>query len=242
MTSLVADWLIGHIATLGLSEDCEGYLLGRGTSHDTIKRLGLCEWTQAITRTPDNTFKERYGPRGEKLEGMVVIPIRGPSGTFLGIEARSRFEKKVTEFRVPEAGWNPFAINLPRVAEALWSGGSAWVAEGIYDLSALDWCIPATDATLATLRAGMSKNVVEFLARFCTNTVYMVYDNDETGRKATHGWMDATTGKHRPGALDLLKRAGVRAIDYPYRGKDPGDVWSKSGIRGLRRTFMGPGF
>jgi hypothetical protein len=50
---------------------------------------------------------------------MVVIPIRGPTGTFLGMEARYRFEKRVTDFRCPEAGWNPFAINTQRAAEAM---------------------------------------------------------------------------------------------------------------------------
>jgi hypothetical protein len=168
---------------------------------------------------------------------MVVIPIWGPAGTFLGMEARSRFEKRVTDFRCPEARWNTFAINTPRAAEALWNGGSLWVCEGVYDLTALDWCIPPTDATLSTLKAGMGRDVVEFIARFCRGTVYMVYDNDETGRKATLGWTDPTTGKHRMGALDLLGQAGVRAVDYRYRGKDPGDVWLKRGVLGLKNSF-----
>lgn len=241
MTSPIGEWLGAHIASLELSEDCEGYLMGRGASPETVSRLGLREWTPAGSKAPDATFVERYGPCGEKLAGTVVIPIRAPSGTLLGMEARSWHEKRVTEFRCPEAQYNPFAINLPRVAEALWDGGSAWVAEGIYDLSALDWCIPKTDATMATLRAGMAKNVVEFLARFCRNTVYMVYDNDETGRKATYGQTDPSTGKYRPGALDLLKRAGVRVVDYRYRGKDPGDVWSKRGLSGLRKEFSSSG-
>jgi len=233
----IAEWLGGHIAALSLSEDCEGYLLGRGASPESIARLGIREWAPAPTDTPDTEFKKRYGPRGEKLDGMVVIPIRGPTGTFLGMEARSRFEKRVTDFRVPEAGWNPFAINLPRVAEAMWNGGSVWVCEGIYDLCALDWCIPSTDATLATLRAGMGKDVVGFFSRLCTGTVYMVYDNDETGRKATYGWTDGVSGKHRMGAIDLLTKVGVKAVDYRYRGKDPGDVWLKRGLDGLRATF-----
>ena len=170
---------------------------------------------------------------------MVTIPLRGPTGTLTGIEARSWHEKRVTDFRVPEAEYNPVAINLPRAAEAMWAGGSVWVVEGVYDLCALDWCVPKTDAVVATLRAGLGKDVLEFLARFCTNTVYMVYDNDETGRRATHGWRDAETGKYRPGALDLLKRAGIRAVDYRYRGKDPGEVWRAGGLAKLRETFTG---
>jgi hypothetical protein len=168
---------------------------------------------------------------------MVVIPIYSPAGTFLGMECRSRFEKRVTDFRCPESRYNPFAINTPRAAEAMWNGGNLWVGEGLYDITALDWCIPPTDATLSTLKAGMGQDVVEFITRFCRGTVYMVYDNDDTGRKATYGWTDKTTGKHRMGALDLLSRAGVRAVAYRYRGKDPGEVWLKSGLAGLRATF-----
>ena len=133
------------------------------------------------------------------------------------------------------------AINTPRVAEALWNGGNVWVVEGVYDLCALEWCIPQSDAVLATLRAGISHSTVEFIARFCTNTVYMVYDNDASGRNATYGWRDAQTGKFRPGALSLLTKAGVRAVDYRYKGKDPGEVWSKGGIERLRQTFVGLG-
>lgn len=242
MSSQISEWLSNHLATLTLPESCEGYAMGRGASEETIKRLGLCEWVPASTPAPNETFISRYGRHGEKLDGMVTIPLRSPSGTLIGIEARSRFEKKVSEFRLPESQWNPVAINTPRAAEALWAGGSVWVVEGVWDLCALEWCIPKTDATLSTLRAGMSRSTVEFLARFCTNTVYMVYDNDETGRKATYGWTDEQTGKYRPGALSLLTKAGVRVVDYRYSGKDPGEVWSKWGLGKLRQTFQGPGF
>lgn len=242
MTSPVGAWLAEHLATLSLSEDCEGYLLGRGASTDTLDRLGICEWTRASTPCPSTHFTSRYGTHGEKLTGMVTIPLRAPSGTLVGIEARSRFEKRVTDFRTPEAAWNPVTINAPQVAEALWTGGSVWVVEGVYDLCALDWCIPKTDAVLATLRAGLGKTEVEFIARFCTNRAIIVYDNDPTGRKATHGWTDDATGKYRPGALASLTKAGVRALDYPYRGKDPGEVWLSGGLERLRQTFTGVGF
>jgi len=238
VTSQVGGWLAAHLATLELSEACEGYLLGRGASPSTIERLGIREWVPAKTPCTNTHFTSRYGAHGEKLDQMVVIPLYGPSGTLVGIEARSRFEKRVTDFRLPEAAWNVVAINTPRCAEALWAGGAVWVVEGVYDLCALDWCIPKTDAVLATLRAGLGKDVVEFIARFCTNRVYMVYDNDETGRKATNGWVDTATSKRRFGALELLKRAGVHAVDYRYSGKDPGDVWSKGGLGKLQRTFV----
>jgi hypothetical protein len=46
------------------------------------------------------------------------------------------------------------------------------------------------------------------------------------------------TNKHRWGAVETLCRVGVRARDIPYRGgKDPGEIWDRSGVDGLRRSF-----
>ena len=65
----------------------------------------------------------------------------------------------------------------------------------------------------------------------------MVYDNDEAGRHATMDWTDPKTKKRHLGALTLLRREGLNVIDYRYRGKDPGEVWSQGGLRKLRTVF-----
>lgn len=237
--SSIVRWLEAHLPRLTLSEDAEGYLLGRAGTPEGIERLGIREWEPAPDPSPNSAFNARYGPRGEALAGMLFIPLRSPSGLLVGFEARSRFEKRVTEFRTPEADWCPVLIGAPYAAEKLWAGGSVWVAEGVFDLFALEMVAPPTDAVVATLRAGLSVRNADFLARLCENVVYMVYDNDEAGRRATLGWQDPNTGKYRRGALDLLKRRGVRSADYRYVGKDPGEVWSSGGSKKLRRVFLG---
>jgi len=168
---------------------------------------------------------------------MVAIPLIAPSGRLLGVEFRSRFEKRITEFLVPESRWNAVMINAPQAAEKMWAGGSIWIVEGLFDLCALHWVIPKGDAVIATIRAGLDKPTIGFLARFCTNRVYMVYDNDATGRKAIHGWVDEQTGKPRLGAIGLLQRVGVKALDFRYSGKDPGVVWDKGGLKRVREVF-----
>jgi hypothetical protein len=146
--------------------------------------------------------------------------------------------KLISEFRTPEAEWNPVLVNAPEAARKLWAGGSIWITEGVFDELALELVVPVEDVVISTLRAGISRRHVDFISRFCRNRVYMVYDNDETGRKATLGWKDATTGKYRMGALDLFRKAGIPVIDFRYRGKDPGEVWSSGGIRKLRNVFL----
>lgn len=235
----IASWLVEHFSSLSLSEEAEGYLLGRGATPEAIRRLGFVEWYPATTEAPSAQFRARYKPRGEALTGLLAYPLRSPAGDLIGFEARSMQEKKISEFRTPEAEWNPVFVNAPEAARKLWGEGSVWVTEGVFDLLAVELVVPDGDAVISTLRAGLSRRHVEFLSRFCRNRVYVVYDNDETGRKATLGWIDATTGKYRSGALDLLRRAGLTAIDFRYRGKDPGEVWSSGGIRKLRRVFLG---
>lgn len=238
MTSEISEWLSNHLRSLSLSEEAEGYLLGRGASPEAIVHFQFAEWEPAREPVPSAAFRERYGSRGEKLRGQIVYPLLSPSGRLLGMEARSRFEKRISEFRTPEAEWNPVLANAPEAARKMWGGGSVWVVEGIWDLLPLWMILPPEDVVVATLRARLSYNHVEFFSRFLRDRVYMCYDNDETGRKATLGWKDET-GKYRPGALDLLKKAKLRAVDFRYRGKDPGEVWSSGGMRNMRRVFLG---
>lgn len=232
------EWLSEHLKSLSLSEESEGYLYGRSATQEAIEHFRFLDWEPSAQECPNAVFRERYGSRGEKLAGRLTYPIYSPAGTLLGIEARSRTEKKISEFRTPEAKWNPMIVNAPEAAKRLWAGGRVWIVEGIFDLLPLRLVLPPTDAVIATLRARLSPSHVEFLSRFCTNLVVMAYDNDETGRKATLGWTDEA-GKYQFGALDRLKRANLRATDFRYRGKDPGEVWASGGIWNLKRVFLG---
>lgn len=239
MISPTTEWLTNHLRTLSLSEEAEGYLLGRAATPEAIKHFRFVEWGPSKEPCPNSSFAERHGEFGEKLTGLLTYPLLSPRGGLIGFEARSMDgPKRITEFRTPEAEWNPVLINAPEAAKKMWEGGSVWVGEGIFDLLPLRLVVPSTDVVIGTLRAGLSRFHVEFLARFCRNRVYMVYDNDETGRKATLGWIDKA-GKPQLGALDRLKWVGLRAVDFRYRGKDPGEVWSSGGVRNLRRAFLG---
>lgn len=239
------EWLEEALATFTLSERAEGYVLGRGIPEPRVRDMGIVVWDSSVipTPAPDELFRDLrkgMGPKGEKLNGRLCIPLLSPRGVLIGFETRVwDGEKKLSQYLLPGASWNPVLIGLtPAAMKRVWAGGNVWLAEGVFDMGALEHVVPATDAVFATLRARVSERHVRFLRRFCKGTVNVVYDNDETGRKQVEGWVDEATGKRRWGAIESLSRVGLRARDIRYRGgKDPGEIWENTGIEGLRRAF-----
>lgn len=238
-------WLEEAVASFTLTEEAEGYLLGRGILEPRIQDIGIGVWDpdRLLESATDEVFrdpKKGHGPRGERLRGRLVVPLWGPTGKLLGVEVRAwSGEKRVTQYLLAEASWNPVFVGLtPAVMAKIWAGGDVWIVEGLFDLGAMEHVVPTRDAVLGTLRARVSEHHATFLQRFCRGRVYLVYDNDSTGRQQTHGYEDPATHRHRWGALDVLSRVGVHAQDVPYRGgKDPGEVWDRGGVDGLRRAF-----
>lgn len=233
-------WLSEALSQCELTESVEGYLLGRGAKESSYQELGVVTWVHSY-KNPlgDERFRKHYSPpRGLNIEGWLVSPLYSPRGKVIGFEARNTRQKALTEFLLQGAGWSPIWLGLcPSVMERIWKGCDVWIVEGLFDMFPLQWAVPETDVVLATLRARLTNKHVEFLRRFSKGWVNMVYDLDEQGRKATHGWTDLS-GKYRWGALDKLKRVGIKCRDVPYTGgKDPGEIWDKGGVAGIRAAF-----
>jgi len=233
----VSNWLADALKQMPLTEEVEGYALGRGAKESSVQAEGLVTWRPLDEPAPDEEFRKFYGPLGEKIAGFLVCPVRSPRGRVIGFEGRNIHRKQITDFRLPEAKWNPFFIGTRAAMPALWAGHDVWVVEGIFDKFPLEWAVPEGDAVLATVRAHLGREHVEFFRRFCRGWVHMVYDRDPTGCKATNGHVD-DTGKRRPGALELLRRVGLQCRDVPYMGgKDPGEIWDSGGAEAIRRAF-----
>lgn len=227
-----------------ISDEAEGYLLGRGVQESTIEWLRMAVWPPGIEEAaPDPVFRERYGKFGEHLTGRLAYPLLSPRGDLIGFESRSMYKKSVTRYLLPNAAWNPVLIGFPKAMQKLWDGGDLWVVEGLFDLTAMERIVPETDAVIATVRAKLTDKHIEWIKRFLNRRsaltrVNMVYDNDETGRNGVTGYTDEKTGKFRWGALQQLGRVDVPVEDIRYKGgKDPGEIWERTGTDGLRAAF-----
>jgi len=114
------------------------------------------------------------------------------------------------------------------------------VIEGLFELTAMERIIPERDAVVATVRAKLTEKHVTWVRRFIDPKaqVHMVYDNDETGRHGVTGYTHPETGKFVWGAMQTFERVRVECRDVRYSGgKDPGEIWEKTGTDGLREAF-----
>lgn len=238
---MTSTWLFETLSSLDLPEEVAGFCMGRGIPEARLSDIGVKLWDSRLVPRdcPDSSFE--HGRRGQHWDRRIVIPLWGPQQQLLGVETRTwgvGVKKQLCQYLLPEASWNPVFVGLTEgVVRSIWGGSDVWITEGFFDMGAVEHIVER-GVVLATLRARLSPKHVQFLQRTCTGTVHMAYDNDETGRKQTVGYVEAATGKRRWGALDALRAAGLHAVDEPYRGgKDPGEIWEREGTEGLRRAF-----
>jgi len=210
------------------SEDYSSYLKSRGVDEDTL--VHFYSWKpHANVECPK--FQSLYGSQGEKITRHLITPISSPRGEVIGLELRkvdSEGKKRVNQYRTLSAQWNPYVLGAEDAFKSLWEGCDVWVVEGIFDKVALDKVIPRCDAVISTLRAGMDSHTMDMLSRYATraSTIYISYDNDETGQKKA-SWLQRE-----------LTTKGVRSVVWRYRGKDPNEVWNQGGDQALRRMFL----
>lgn len=225
----ISDWLSSHLETCDLSDNHKRDLARRGVDEDTS--VSFYTWKRADTPAPCPVFSKNFGPYGEKAQGFLSFPIKSPKGEIIGIEARRALpdgSKKVYQYRTPSASWNPYMIGSDRAFQSLWNGSDIWVVEGVFDLVSLEKVVAPCDTVCSTLRAGMDQVTLNMITRFSGkgSTVFIVYDNDETGRKKSQ-WLNRQ-----------LTNEGVRSVVWTYKGKDPNEVWKAGGERMLRRMFL----
>lgn len=216
-------WLESALERFQLEFECEEYLLERGAKESSYTSMGVTTWGQVDTASPCELFAQRYGERGSRLRGCLVIPLHSPSGDLIGFEARRGDWK--TDYRLPESRWNPTFFGMLKGFPKVWENGTVWIVEGVFDLFAMEWVVPESHALLAVGPANLRYSHLQFLKRYA-RFVNVVFDNDGTGRK---------------GAAKASEKLGYakvenRVVKY-LGGKDPGEIWDRGGENALLSSF-----
>jgi len=220
-----------------LTEELEDYLLSRGVFREEIENVGFRSWCPE-TPSPSPSFSKRYGAMGENLEGYLVTPLRSPRNQVIGMECRSIDGKKsILRVLADNSSWNPIWLGLgSREMVRLWNGYDLWIAEGIFDVTTLRPLLPHS-VVLGSLRANLTLKHLNFIQRFVKGTVYVVYDNDETGQRAMYGHFDEN-GRRQQGVVEKIRKRGLHCVPVRFKGgKDPNEIWEQGGYPAVERSF-----
>ena len=226
------EWLTQNLSKMSLSAQHIGYLKSRGT--DANSPLGFKTWDISVIDSPApcERFRTAFGSKGERgLDSQFIIPVKCPRGRMIGFESRAfdpSGQKIVRKYNLDRGEWNPYLLGSEDVFQALWNGEHIWIVEGVFDLVALKRVIPTPTAVGSTMRAGMDNLTLEFIKRYYNGmtSIFVCYDNDETGRNKTAI------------LVNQLKKLGINAYDWKYRGKDPNEIWQQGGDALLRKNFL----
>ena len=222
-----------------LSGQAEGYLLARGAKPEIIDAWGITTWSSPPEPAPDEEFRKRLGIHGESFNDRIIIPLRSPRGVLLGWDSRAIGEKGA-RWLIGDRPWCVCWVGVQTEMDKIWAGRDPWIVEGAFDVFALHHALP-DEPVLGAGPARLVYSQLEFLRRFWgvpdgdagsaghwfTGMVNLVFDRDAVGRKATQR------------ALKDLKTRGVscREIAYGRTDDDPGKIWDRGGVEGMRREF-----
>ncbi len=228
-------------------EQARTYLAKREFSSTTIKRFGigyapnsafgqapLCDHLMAKGFTPLEIKTAFLGGENKKgrlydiFRNRIMFPVFDTNGevvAFSGRRLNEEDERKyinTSDTPVFKKSRVLFGLNIAKNTES----GTLILCEGSPDAIALHQA--GFDNAIATLGTAITSEHARIIARFC-RTVYLAYDIDKAGRKATLK------------GIDLLNQVGVdtKIINLGTEAKDPDEFIKKFGANAFRAKLTG---
>ena len=227
------------------AEHARAYLQQRRFSSATVKRFGigyspggynapLCNHLIEKGFTPFEIRSAFLGGEGKNgrlydmFRNRIVFPIFDISGDVVAFSARRLNEEderkyiNTSDTPVFKKSKVLFGLNIAKNSEA----GSLILCEGSPDAIAMHQA--GFDNAIATLGTAITPDHARIIARY-TRTVYLAYDIDKAGRKATLK------------GIDLLNQVGVdtKIINLGTDTKDPDEFIKKYGAAAFKAKLNG---
>ena len=228
--------------------NARAYLEKRQFNSTTIKRFGigyapdapfgqapLCNHLMSKGFTPleiKTAFLGGVSQKTEKLYDMFrnrlmfpVFDVNGEVVAFSGRRLNENDERKyvnTSDTPVFKKSRVLFALNFAKNSES----GSLILCEGAPDAIAMHQA--GFDNAIATLGTAITPEHARIIARFC-RTVYLAYDIDKAGRKATLK------------GIELLNQVGVdtKILNLGTEAKDPDEYIKRFGADSFRAKLTG---
>lgn len=158
--------------------------------------------SRSYTEALINAEEIRSLPAGEhniegdefKVEHPVVAWIcRSMSGQLIGVQTRRVDEHEYRWHQAPKAQHLPIIYGSPGDYQILYDTGRMVMTEGAFDRAAIKRCLPDY-AVFARLSKGIAKQLLNMTNRY-GKLVWLAFDQDEPGRKATETATERLKGK-----------------------------------------------
>jgi len=158
---------------------------------------------------------EREGRVYDRFRGRLMVPILNPSGRPVGFSGRALFPGQEPKYlntpETPIFKKRELLFGLPQAKDAIREKKRAIVVEGLFDVLALHQL--GFPESVAVLGSAFTPEQALLLKRLGISELYLAFDADEAGRKATLKSLD----------VEVAKSFKVYAVLLP-EGKDPGDL------------------
>lgn len=243
-------WQVNALAqeyfSAALAGPALAYLEERGLGEEAISRFGLgfapegwdglLRFAAARSVSADTLLEagllveNERGSRYDRFRGRIMFPIRDRLGRIAGFAGRILGSGEPKYLNTPETAiFHKGAIlyGLDVAAQALRDSGEAVIVEGYMDVIALHQA-GFTNA-MATLGTALTQEHADLLSRLEVDRLYLAFDADEAGQRATLAGLDRSIGRN------FLVKAVVLAD-----GRDPADVVLADGP-GAFRAFLEQG-
>ncbi len=213
-----------------LSGPAERYLQERGLGSASIERFGLGyapkSWDGLIRHLQGHgvdpqeaaeagVLVEREGRYFDRFRHRVTFPIQDSLGRIVAFTARALEKEDNPKYlNSPETALfkkSQLLYGYPQARSAIRERGRAVVVEGLFDVIALHQ-MGFTEA-VAVLGSSLSGEQAHLLRRADAAELYLAFDADEAGRKATLQSLN----------LEIARNFVVYAV-LLEDGKDPGDL------------------
>jgi len=228
--------------------NARAYLEKRQFASTTVKRFGigyapdapygkapLCDHLMSLGYTPFEIRSAFLGGESKKNGRMYdmfrnrlmfpVFDVNGEVVAFSGRRLNEEDERKyinTSDTPVFKKSRILFGLNIAKNTES----GTLILCEGAPDAIAMHQA--GFDNAIATLGTAITSEHARIIARYC-RTVYLAYDIDKAGRKATLK------------GIDLLNQVGVdtKIINLGNEAKDPDEYIKKFGANSFRAKLTG---
>jgi len=157
---------------------------------------------------------EKEGRVYDRFRDRLIVPIEDHAGRVVGFSGRSLSGEEPKYLNTPETEIfkkREILFGLPQAREAIREKKRAIVVEGLFDVVALHQM--GFRESVAVLGSAFTPEQGLLLKRLGVRELYLAFDADEAGRKATLKSLE----------LEVAKSFKVYAVALP-EGKDPGDL------------------